>query len=35
MVEGFFEDVLLRVPVPALHERLRAMIDKKLAGVRE
>lgn len=35
MVEGFFEDVLVRVPVPALHERLRAMIDKKLAGVRE
>ena len=35
MVEGFFEDVLLRVPVPALHERLRAMIDKKLAGVRD
>ncbi|MBP9698491.1 MAG: Fe-S cluster assembly protein SufD [Elusimicrobia bacterium] len=30
MVEGFFEDVLQRVPVPSLHERLRAMIDEKL-----
>ncbi|MBK8576678.1 MAG: Fe-S cluster assembly protein SufD [Elusimicrobia bacterium] len=35
MVEGFFEDILLRVPVPSLHERWRAMIDKKLAGVHE
>jgi Fe-S cluster assembly protein SufD len=31
MVEGFFEDVLQRVPVPALHERLRSAIDEKLA----
>ena len=31
MVEGFFEDVLQKAPVPALHERLRSAIDKKLA----
>jgi Fe-S cluster assembly protein SufD len=31
MVEGFFEDVLQRAPVPALHERLRSAIDEKLS----
>lgn len=34
MVEGFFEDVLQRGSVPGLHDRLRAVLDAKLAGGR-
>lgn len=30
MVEGFFDDVIQRVAVPSLHERLRSLIDEKL-----
>lgn len=32
MVEGFFEDVLQKVPVPGLPEYLRTAIDRKLAA---
>ena len=35
MVEGFFEDVIQRVPLPSLHERLRSMIDEKLGRAHE
>ena len=34
MVEGFFEDVLQKVPVPGLTEYLRTVIDRKLAASR-
>lgn len=30
IVEGFFEDVLQRIPVPGMPERLRAVLDAKL-----
>lgn len=30
IVEGFFEDVLQRIPVPGMPERLRAILDAKL-----
>jgi hypothetical protein len=29
-VEGFFEDVLQRIPVPGMSDRLRAILDAKL-----
>ncbi len=32
IVEGFFEEVLQRMPVPGLPDRLRAAIDDKLTG---
>lgn len=34
IVEGFFEEVLEKIPVPGLHDRLRAAIDEKLEGRR-
>ena len=30
IVEGFFEDVLQRIPVPGMSDRLRAILDAKL-----
>ena len=34
IVEGFFEDVLQRIPVPGMSDRLRAVLDAKLEAPR-
>jgi hypothetical protein len=32
IVEGFFEEVLARVPLEGLHKRLSAFIERKLGS---